>query len=304
MAIPDPSGPESPPNPESPSGPDSVDAVALAELAERAARKAGALLRDGHDRRRTQVQTKSSSTDMVSEMDTASERLIRELILTARPGDAILGEEGGEQAGTPPTEATSSGRSEAVRWIVDPLDGTTNYLYGFPAWSVSVAAQVQGVTVAGVVYDPDRDELFRAVRRRGAQLNGRPLAVRTGATLATALIATGFAYDRDRRAVQGREVAHVVARVRDIRRAGSAALDLCWVGAGRLDAYYEQTTQIWDWAAGALVAAEAGAWVGGLDGGSPASDGIMAASPLLAEPLRLLLAEAAALAADGPRSRT
>jgi myo-inositol-1(or 4)-monophosphatase len=214
-------------------------------------------------------------------MDRASEALIRARISAARPGDAFLGEEGG------PTSGESS-----VRWIVDPLDGTTNYLYGFPAWSVSVAAEVDGRVVSGAVFHPLLDELFCATLGAGATCNGQTLAVTTSDDLATALVGTGFAYDASRRAEQGRWVGRILPRVRDIRRAGSAALDLCWVAAGRMDAYYEQGTHIWDWSAGALVVTEAGGVVCGFDDDAPSSDGIIAAAPGLARPLRTLLAEA------------
>jgi myo-inositol-1(or 4)-monophosphatase len=257
------------------------DGAALAELAAVAARRAGTLLLEGLSETRTTVQTKSSATDMVSEMDRAAEAAIRDELLGARPDDAVLGEEGGEAAG-----------KSGVRWIVDPLDGTTNYLYRFPAWSVSVAAEVDGTVQAGVVYDAQRDELFRAIKGAGATLNGVALQVSGAATLATALVATGFGYAAARRRVQAAWVAHLLPCVRDIRRAGSAALDLSWVAAGRVDAYYEQGTHIWDYAAGALIAGEAGAWVGGFDGGPPSTDGLVAAPPHLAEPLRDLLVAA------------
>jgi myo-inositol-1(or 4)-monophosphatase len=261
--------------------PEVPDVRELADLAASAARRAGALLLDGLSTARTSVETKSSATDMVSEMDRAAEGVIREELLGARPDDAVLGEEGGAATGT-----------SGVRWIVDPLDGTTNYLYGFPAWSVSVAAEVDGVVQTGVVYDAQRDEMFRAEKGSGATCNGQVLAVHGAPELATALVATGFGYAAERRTIQAAWVAHVLPRVRDIRRAGSAALDLCWVAAGRVDAYYEQGTHIWDYAAGALIAAEAGAWVGGFDDGPPSTDGLVAAAPQLAEPLRRLLAAA------------
>jgi myo-inositol-1(or 4)-monophosphatase len=255
----------------------------LTTLAAAAARQAGALLLQQHRSRRVDVETKSSPTDMVTEMDRASEALIRSLISAARPRDAFLGEESGEEAG-----------SSSVRWIVDPLDGTTNYLYGFPAWSVSIAAERDGRVVAGAVFDPLLDELFCATLGGGATSNGEPLEVGAGADLPRALVGTGFAYDASRRAVQGQWVSHVLPRVRDIRRAGSAALDLCWVASGRLDAYYEQGTRVWDWSAGALVVTEAGGVVCGFDGGAPSSDGIIAAAPGVAQPLRALLREAGA----------
>ena len=253
---------------------------ALLDVGMEAARRAGALLLHGRGAAR-EVSTKSTATDMVSELDRASEALVRAVITERRPGDAILGEEGGEVGGT-----------TGVRWIVDPLDGTTNFLYGFPAWSVSVAAERDGEVVAGVVFDPVHDEAWTAVQGEGAACNGVPLAaVGDGADLATALVATGFAYAAERRAEQGRVAAFVLPRVRDLRRAGSAALDLCWVAAGRVDAYFEAGTHVWDRAAGSLVATESGAWVGGYDGGPASDDGVVAAPPALATALRALIAD-------------
>ena len=238
-----------------PTGPGGRD---LLPLALEAAVAAGALLRDGQAAAPTDVSTKTSLTDMVSELDRASEALIARIVLGARPHDAILGEEGG---------LTGTGTS-GVRWVVDPLDGTTNYLYGFPAWAVSIAAEVGGEVVAGVVHDPTHAETFSAVRGEGSWCNGRSLKVDGAASLATALVGTGFGYEAAVRARQGLEVARVLPCVRDIRRGGAAALDLCWVALGRLDAYYERGLQPWDWAAGMLVAGEAGAVVKVLDDGT------------------------------------
>jgi myo-inositol-1(or 4)-monophosphatase len=219
--------------------------------------------------------------------------LIRRVIGAHRPGDAVLGEEGGEVAGTAGDPTTTSDAG-AVRWIVDPLDGTTNFLYGFPAWSVSVAAAVDGKVRVGAVFDPTHDELWTAAAGAGAACNGVALAPLVDCDdLATALVSTGFAYQAHRRAIQGAVVAALLPQVRDVRRAGSAALDLCWLAAGRVDAYFESGTHIWDWAAGSLIASEAGAWVGGFDGGAPSADGLLAAKPGLAGPLRALLATAA-----------
>lgn len=227
--------------------------------------------------------TKSSPTDVVTEMDRASEALIGSRLLAARPGDAILGEEGGESAG---------GR---VRWVVDPLDGTVNYLYGLADWAVSIAAEVDGSVMAGAVVVPAHDEVFTAVRGGGAWLRagGRPLlALRcnTGLSLPQALVATGFGYEAGRRKVQGEVVSAVLPRVRDIRRGGSCAVDLCSVAAGRVDAYYERGVNYWDYAAGGLIATEAGAHVGGLSG-KPANPGMtIAAEPALFGQLHDLLA--------------
>ena len=194
-------------------------------------------------------------------MDQAAERLIRTRILAERPGDAILGEEGGQTGGNAP-----------VRWIVDPLDGTVNYLYGLPDWAVSIAAEVGGQVLAGVVCVPRRDAIFGAVLGEGAwraSLTGagtEPLACNADVPLPRALIATGFGYERARRLVQGEVLSAILPRVRDIRRNGACAVDLCSLAAGNVDGYYERGVQYWDIAAGSLIAREAGAVVGGLAG--------------------------------------
>jgi myo-inositol-1(or 4)-monophosphatase len=250
----------------------------LLDLASAAAVHAAAMLADGRPAgpagRPEVAGTKSSPTDVVTEMDQASERLIRQLLLAARPGDAILGEEGGQSGGGP------------VRWVVDPLDGTVNYLYGLADWSVSIAAEVDGTVVAGVVAAPAHGEVFTAVLGGGAWLragDAPPVALRcnTGVALEQALVATGFGYAAARRRVQGEVVGALLPQVRDIRRAGSAAVDLCSVAAGRVDAYYERGVNYWDYAAGGLVATEAGARLGGL-AGRPAGSGMaIAAEPEL-----------------------
>ncbi|AWS48897.1 inositol monophosphatase [Streptosporangium sp. 'caverna'] len=221
--------------------------------------------------------TKSSPTDIVTALDQASEELIRARIKAARPDDAILGEEGG---------STGGGR---VRWIVDPIDGTVNFLYGVPEWAVSIAVEVDGEVVAGVVNVVPRGEIFTAVKGEGAWLAGERLRCNTGVPLDRALIATGFGYESRRRAVQAEVLAHVLPRVRDIRRGGSAASDLCSVAAGRVDGYYERGPQYWDYGAGGLIAAEAGARVGGLNG-KPCNPGLtLCAAPGLFEELHDLL---------------
>jgi myo-inositol-1(or 4)-monophosphatase len=266
---------------------DAPDLPALRDLAVDLATDAGRLLVSGLDRTRTDVATKSSATDMVTEMDRAAEALITSALAERRPDDGLLGEEGSQRAGT-----------SGVRWLIDPLDGTTNYLYAFPAFAVSIAAEVDGAVAVGVVRDPLHDETFAAVRGEGAFCNDRRLAVGGPPTLATALVATGFAYTPERRAHQARVLTHVLPAVRDIRRAGSAALDLCAVAMGRVDAYYERGMGPWDFAAGAFIAHEAGAWVGDLDGGPPSTDIVLAAPPHLAAPLRDLLRKAEAAASD------
>jgi fructose-1,6-bisphosphatase/inositol monophosphatase family enzyme len=201
------------------------------------------------------VGSKSSATDLVSDADRDAERLIRDVLARERPDDALLAEEGTREEG-------DSGR----RWIFDPLDGTVSYLYGYPQWCVSVALEDAGDTAVGVVYDPNRDELFAAERGAGATLGGSPIRVRESPPLAEALVATGFGYESDWRAAQADVVRRVLPAVRDIRRAGSAALDLAWLAAGRLDAYYERGLNAWDWAAGSLLVREAGGAVEELAG--------------------------------------
>ncbi len=248
----------------------------LADLATGAAHAAGALLLDGALRLRTVVETKTTATDMVTEMDRASEALIAEMILGARPDDAFLGEEGTVGSGT-----------TGVRWVVDPLDGTTNYLYGFPSWAVSIGVEVDGDPAAGVVFDPFHAETFRAVRGEGSSCNGAVLQMNGANELASSLVATGFGYDAAVRADQARILARLLPSVRDIRRAGAASVDLCWLARGRVDVYYERGLQHWDRAAGALVAAEAGAVVETLSDGT-----IVAAPPQLIDAFLELLREA------------
>lgn len=256
----------------------------LAELACAVAGEAGELLLSRHGQAAV-VQTKSSPTDVVTEMDTAAEQLIRHRILAARPGDAILGEEGGQV-----------GAGAAVRWIVDPLDGTVNYLYGLSDWAVSIAAEVDGQMVAGAVSVPLHRSLFSATAGGGAWLRSQwrdspqRLTCTTGVALSAALVGTGFGYAAGLRTVQGQVVAQVLPHVRDIRRAGAAAVDLCSLAAGRLDAFYERGLHDWDFAAGGLIAREAGARVAGLHGRTPSESMILAAGPGLFDELHNLLA--------------
>ena len=231
------------------------------------------------------VGRKSSRTDMVSDADRDAEAAIEKILLSDRPDDGLLAEEGAHSEG-------SSGR----RWVVDPLDGTTNYLYGFPAWAVSIGLEDARGGLAGVVLDPLRDELFSAARGEGARLNGEPLEVSGCERLDSALVATGFGYAADRRASQAATLQRVLPAVRDIRRAGAAALDLCMVAAGRLDGYYERGLQPWDWAAGSLIVREAGGTVIDLGGDPP---GMVAASPAIAAELAELAFPGAAGGRDG-----
>ena len=262
-----------------------LDLDDLLELAVAVAHEAGALIVSADLSDPEGVTTKTSATDLVTATDRAVERLIADRLLGARPGDGILGEEGASVEGT-----------SGVTWVVDPIDGTTNFAYGYPAFCTSIAAEVEGRSVVGVVHDPVRGQTFSAARGGGAFLDGQPAAVRpAGPPLEHALVGTGFGYGAERRAAQGAVLAEVLAHVRDIRRAGSAALDLCMVACGRLDAYYEHGLQHWDHAAGTLIAAEAGAWVGTLEGGPPDVDRtIVASRPDLVEPLLSLLRTAGA----------
>jgi myo-inositol-1(or 4)-monophosphatase len=239
------------------------------------------------------VATKSSPTDVVTDADRAAEELIRERIGAVRPGDRILGEEGGE------TDAAVGGAHApaSVRWIVDPLDGTVNYLYGLPDWAVSIAAELDGTVVAGAVFVPRRDELYSAAAGAGAWLRANgdsavKLACNTGVPLGAALVATGFGYAASRRLIQAEVLRSVLPRVRDIRRGGSCAVDLCSVASGTVDAYYEHGVNLYDFAAGALIAAEAGALVAGLHGRAPGPSMTMAAAPGLQRELHDLLAAA------------
>ncbi len=259
------------------------DLPALLALATQLAQDASALLVDGLTRARSSVTTKSTATDMVTEMDRAAEVLIADGIRAARPDDGIVGEEGTADHGT-----------SGVQWFIDPIDGTTNYLYGLTGFGVSIAAEIDGEPAVGVVADPIRRDLYTATRGGGAELNGSRIRVSALSDLSTALVGTGFSYDPNRRRRQAAVLMQVLPEVRDIRRFGAASLDLCLVAAGRFDAYYERGLSRWDYAAGALVASEAGARLGDLDGGAPSSEFMLASAVGLFEPLRDLLDRAGA----------
>lgn len=260
-------------------------------LAVQVAQEAGALLLERFDAGgEPALASKSSPTDLVSEADLASERLIRERLSAARPSDAFLGEEGGGEDG-----------SSGLTWVVDPLDGTVNFLFGVPQWCVSVAVRDAEGTLAGAVFDPCRGELFAATRSgpalladqgsRGALIGGEPMgpSARRCEDLARALVATGFAYDAQVRAAQAEVFARLIPRVRDIRRFGSAALDLAWTAAGRYDAYFERTVKPWDIAAGVLVCQRAGLVVRELPERPRLPFGVMAAAPGIADRLAELI---------------
>jgi myo-inositol-1(or 4)-monophosphatase len=279
-----------------------ADAEALLALAVEAAKMAGGLLaervRHGSER---EVTSKSTPTDLVSEADVTSQRAIHELLAQRRPQDGFVGEE----------EGTSEQGTSGLSWVVDPLDGTVNFLFGIPQWSVSVAVRDDAGTIAGAVYDPNRDELFCATRDGAARMLGPNGAMelqhrpgsdpsherRTGSgagpggeELASAMVATGLAYDAEVRRAQARVLERLIPRVRDIRRFGSAALDLAWTAAGRFDAYYERSVKQWDIAAGALVCERAGLQVHALPAHENLPWGILVAPPALCDPLLELVA--------------
>jgi myo-inositol-1(or 4)-monophosphatase len=263
-----------------------ADPQALLALAVDVALEAGRLVADGRASAADHVDVKSSPVDVVTAVDTASEELVVTRLLAARPDDGVLGEEGASRQGT-----------SGVRWVIDPIDGTVNFLYGLPPYAVSIAAEVDGVIRAGVVLNVATGELFTAVSGGGAYLvsPGRADPVRlTGSrpvSLEQTLVATGFGYQAEQRRTQGAVVAALLPRVRDIRRYGSSALDLCSVAAGRVDAYYELNLKPWDHAAGALVAAEAGVVVSGLAGRPFAEPMAVAAAPSIAAAFLDLLTE-------------
>ena len=249
----------------------------LLPIAWQSAQKAGTFLLDERPDDLT-VDSKSTPTDLVSAMDRTAEEMIIDGLLGQRPEDGFLGEEGGERVGT-----------SGVRWVVDPLDGTVNYLFGFPMWGVSIGMEQDGITEMGVISTPAFDEHYIAVRGHGAWLirgeQGSRLHVKKCHDLGLAMIVTGFGYAPERRVSQAAVVQGLIAQVRDIRRLGAAVVDFAWLAQGRFDAYYERGLNAWDISAGMLLAAEAGAEVSFLRGGEP-SDLLVAAVPGIAHELR------------------
>lgn len=252
-------------------------ADSLVDIAVTTAQAAGRLLLDRQPGI-SQAATKSSPTDPVTEADRAAERLVVGAISAIRPGDEIFAEEGTRVAG-----------STGLRWVIDPLDGTVNYLYRRTGWAVSIAVEDGEGALAGVVVDPLHNETFSAVRGNGAYLNGEPLRVNQPVSAAMALLGTGFSYQRESRHRQGDLLARLLPLVRDVRRSGTCAGDLCAVAAGRLDAFLEDELSPWDWAAGALIAREAGAIVTPLRAGCD-NHGLLAAAPELHAELARLIA--------------
>jgi myo-inositol-1(or 4)-monophosphatase len=264
-----------------------ADPAELLEIARSAAVRAGELVQRRREEGVEVAALKSSPVDVVTAADRESEALIRGLLAQARPGDGFLGEESGQG------DASTTG----VTWVVDPIDGTVNYLYGIPAYAVSIAAVEGGpdpaewTALAAAVINPATGELYTATRGGGAYLGQRRLQVPPGVEASVALVGTGFGYTAERRERQAAVVARLLPRVRDIRRIGSAALDLCSVADGRLDAFYERGLNPWDHAAGALIAAEAGATVAGLNGAAPTAQFVLAAGSGLFGQLEALLTE-------------
>ena len=252
--------------------------ASLLGLALEVASEAATLIRSSVARTDLTITSKSNATDLVTEIDHAVEALVAGRLLEARPDDGLLGEEG----------TTRTGRSR-VRWVVDPIDGTTNFVYRVPYFAVSIAAEIEGTVVAGVVAIPSLAETFEALLGGGARCNGEAVSASSESEPATALVATGFSYDAGRRAPQGRVVGRLLPQIRDIRRMGAASVDLCSVACGRVDGYFESGLRPWDWAAGALIAAEAGAVVTDFTGGAPSPAGVLAVNPGLYRSLRDLL---------------
>ncbi len=255
----------------------STDPSRLSDYAAHLATGAGELVRDAAGRALS-IGSKSTTTDLVTDSDRAAERWLIERIAVDRPADAVLGEEGGGRPG-----------SSGVRWVLDPIDGTVNFVLGLPQYAVSVAAEVDGTVVAGAVCNPASGELFRAELGGGAYLGDERLRGPRDVPLAAAVIGTGFSYDRERRARQGEVAAQLLRVVGDIRRLGASSLDLCAVACGRLDGYYEAGLSPWDYAAGALIAGEAGCELSGLRGRPVSSAMAVAAGPLLAADLFAVL---------------
>jgi myo-inositol-1(or 4)-monophosphatase len=250
----------------------------LLALASDIAREAGLLLAERLPQARTSITTKSSMTDMVTEVDREAEALVVSRILAARPDDGVLGEEGSARPGT-----------SGVRWLIDPLDGTTNYIYAYPMFAVSIAVEVDGEIVAGAVYNVVPGELFGAAKGGGAFLDGKPIRVTALEDVSRALVGTGFGYRTEVRKEQGATLARLLPQIRDVRRGGSAALELCSVACGRLDAFYEHGLNPWDFGAAGLIVREAGGMTRGYGGRGYENGWVLAAAPGIMEPLAALL---------------
>ena len=240
----------------------------LLALAQQTVAAAGALLiarPDSFD-----INEKSSARDFATQMDHASEELIVKALLSARPGDGIIGEEGAHRAST-----------SGITWVIDPIDGTVNYFYNLPGWNISIAAKNDEGVLIGVVSAPTLNSVWHATRGGGAFLNGKKIHCSNAEDLKESLIATGFSYDFEERIRQGEKIASLIPRVRDIRRNGAAAVDLCHVASGAVDGYFETGLKEWDLAAGGLIAKEAGAVITGRNGFPAGESMVVAAGPAL-----------------------
>ena len=250
----------------------------LRTLASMLAQQAGSMVLEGRRAGLTEVYTKSTATDMVTEFDRASERLIVGELARLRPLDGVIGEEGSSVTGT-----------SGINWLIDPIDGTTNYLYGLSGYNVSIAATLGPETIAAAVFLPVTNELFSASIGGGATLNGLPIRCGTTSELSQALVSTGFSYQPARRIGQAQRLTRIIGEIRDIRRLGAAAADLCFVAAGRIDAYFEEGLGPWDLAAGELIAREAGCISGDFQGGPVHPEQVLVANPLIFQALQDLI---------------
>ena len=240
----------------------------LLKLAESVARATGALLMNRPES--FTLTEKSSAVDFATQMDKAAEEMIVSKLLAARPDDGIIAEEG-----------SARDSKSGITWVIDPIDGTVNYLYGLPGWNISIAAKDQQGVVVGVVFAPTLNGFWSAIRGQGATYNGKKIRCNDPVSLDRALIATGFAYDLTLRIGQGQAMANLLPKIRDLRRNGAAAVDLCYVAMGAVDAYFESSLKEWDLAAGGLIASEAGATLSGRLGGAPDGELVICAGPAL-----------------------
>ena len=255
---------------------------ALLALAEDLARRAGDVAREGRARGMRVVGTKLTDTDMVTVFDREAEATIVAGLRAARPDDSIIGEEGGQHRGT-----------SGIEWHVDPIDGTTSFMYGLPTWCVSIGARDAHGSLVGAVYMPDLGELFAARRGAGATLNGTAISCSPQHELAKALVATGFSYTPSQRTVQSRRVTEFIHLIRDVRRMGAAAVDICFVACGRLDAYFEENLHSWDVLAAELIAREAGARSGDFAGNAMHPGEVLVAAPGVFDALSRVIVDAA-----------
>lgn len=252
----------------------------LRAIAEQLARSAGDMALNGRKSGDVTATTKSSPTDMVTQYDKASEEMVTNGLRTLRPDDGIVGEEG----------ASREGKS-GITWHIDPIDGTSNFYFDIPMWAVSIGAVDEHGPIAGAVYAPALGDMFTASRGDGATLNGSPISVRSNSLLGDALVGTGFSYHADKRDIHGRRVAQMMMHIRDIRRLGAAAIDLCFVACGRYDAYFEENLQSWDLVAGQIIATEAGAIITDFSGDAVTPAQVLATQPGIQSDLIQLIAQ-------------